>query len=121
MSLTNITLLDSIEYGTPSGNYDGSSQDFTSDPAEAAGYYRGIGNVQTLLISVTDFVGRIHVQATLSEDPLAAAWFLLEEFGDGSSVLTTQHSINQIGNFSWMRVEVVDFTAGTINFVRLSY
>ena len=121
MSLTNITLLDSIEYGTPSGNYDGSSQDFTSDPAEAAGYYRGIGNVQTLLISVTDFVGRIRVQATLSEDPLAAAWFLLEEFGDGSSVLTTQYSINQIGNFSWMRVEVVDFTAGTINFVRLSY
>jgi len=121
MSLTNITLLDSIEYGTPSGNYDGSSLDFTSDPAEAAGYYRGQGNIQTLLISVTDFVGIIRVQATLGDDPLAAAWFLLEEFGDGSSAITTQYPINQIGNFSWMRVEVVDFTAGTINYVTLTY
>jgi hypothetical protein len=121
MSLNNIILLDAIEYGTPSGNYDGSSMDFFSDPAEAAGYYRGQGNIQTLLFSLTNFVGRIRIQATLTDDSLAAAWFYFsEEVGDGSSVLTTQVPVTVTGNFSWIRVEVVDFTGGDVTAI-LSY
>jgi hypothetical protein len=122
MSLNNITLLDNIDYGTPSGNYDGSSLDFFSDPAEAAGYYRGQGNIQTLLFGLTGFVGRIKIQATLTDNPVVATWFYIDqEVGDGSSVLTSQTPVTVTGNFSWMRVEVTDFTDGTIDFATLSY
>ena len=40
--ITTETLLNSTVHGIPSGNYDGSSQDWFSDAVKAANYYRGL-------------------------------------------------------------------------------
>ena len=55
--MTTQTILGTTVYGVPSGNYDGSSQDWSSDPVTAANYYRGRGGVQTVTFSVTQFEG----------------------------------------------------------------
>ncbi len=52
MAITRDTILDTTVYGTPSGNYDGSSQDWLSDPVKAANYYRGQGSIQTVTFRV---------------------------------------------------------------------
>ena len=47
-SYTTVTLLPTTVYGTASGNYDGSSQDFYGNSTPAANYYAGQGNLQTI-------------------------------------------------------------------------
>ena len=47
MILTTESLLGNTVYGTPSGNYDGSSTEFYGDPVIAANYYAGLGAIQT--------------------------------------------------------------------------
>jgi len=118
---TTYTILGSTVYGTPAGNYDGSSQDWASDAARAADYYRGYGGLQTITFTVTDFVGIIHLEATLDPDPSTANWVDTYSIGDDSTVLTDRHSASIVGNFTWMRVRVELFDAGTINSVVIAY
>jgi hypothetical protein len=73
--MTTETILGTTEYGVPSGNYDGSSQDWLSDAVQAAAYYRGQGSVQTVLFSVSGFEGVLTLEATLDLDPETAGWF----------------------------------------------
>jgi hypothetical protein len=122
MTTTSTTILDTTVYGTPSGNYDGSSQDWISDAVKAANYYRGYGSIQTVLFSVTEFEGDIRLEATLDSDPDSAAWFETFIYGDGSSIpLTDYHPESIQGNFTWMRVRVEGFSGGTINAVTITY
>jgi hypothetical protein len=116
------TLLSTTVYGEASGNYDGSSQDWYSDPAKAANYYRGQGSIQTVGFRVTNFEGTMHVEATLDNDPLAATWFDTFTFGDGSTTpLTDYHPEAIQGNFTWVRIRVEGFSGGTIESVTLAY
>ena len=116
------TILGPTVYGTPSGNYDGSSQDWYSDPVQAADFFRGRGGLQTVLFSVAGFEGQITVEATLDTLPDTAAWFDTYAFGDGSTTpLTDYHPANITGNFVWMRLRVTGFSGGTINSVTISY
>ena len=55
MSYATVTLLENIVEGIPSGNYDGSSLDFSSDPVEAAGYYQGFGNITFYKFIIKNF------------------------------------------------------------------
>ena len=121
MSLNNFTLLSSTTYGEASGNYDGSSQDFHGDPVIAADYYRGYGSIQTVTISVTDFVGTIEIEATLDDLADQAAWFLTETFSDGVTPATEVRPVTILGNFVYIRVRVLGFDAGTINSITLAY
>ena len=50
---TTVTLLPLTVYGTPSGNYDGSSATFVGNAVPAANYYGGQGSLQTLNYIVT--------------------------------------------------------------------
>ena len=59
MKTTTLQLLPTTSYGTPSGNYDGSSLDFNGDREQAANYYGGFGDLQTLAFFVEAFEGRI--------------------------------------------------------------
>ena len=118
--MTTETILDTTQYGVPSGNYDGSSQDWASDAVRAANYYRGRSGLQTVLFDVTAFEGIMHVEATLDSDPETATWFETFVLGDGSSI-TSYFSTNIVGNFTWMRVRVEGFAGGTIDSVTLSY
>ena len=114
-------LLTAVTHGTPSGNYDGSSQDWFSDAVKAADYYRGRGGVQTIGFSVTGFQGTIAIEATLDMDPDSAAWFNTLTYGNASTVITQTLSESVVGNFTWLRARIEHFEAGTINTVTATY
>lgn len=119
--MTTQALLTTVTHGTPSGNYDGSSQDWVSDAVKAADYYRGRGGVQTMGFSVTGFQGTITIEATLDMDPDSAAWFSTLVYGDASTVTTQNISESVVGNFTWLRARVEQFDAGVINAVTVTY
>jgi hypothetical protein len=119
--ITTETLLTVVTHGTPSGNYDGSSQAWFSDAVKAADYYRGRGGVQTIGFSVSGFQGTITIEATLDTDPDSAAWFNILEYGNASTVTTQTISQSVTGNFTWLRARVEDFDSGTINTVTATY
>jgi hypothetical protein len=121
--ITTETLLNSTVHGIPSGNYDGSSQDWFSDAVKAANYYRGRGSVQTVIFNVSGFQGTITVDATLDADPTdQAAWFRVYVYDAGSTSPVTDHHPEAIlGNFTWLRLRIEDFAAGTINSVSVTY
>ena len=125
MPVDTVVLVPETEHGVPSGNYDGSSQDFVADPVKAANYYRGRGGLQTVIFRVTSFTGGITIQATLDNDPLAARWIDVFEFGDSSTIsdgsTTDVFPTNILGNFTWLRASVHNFTTGTIDLVTASY
>jgi hypothetical protein len=120
MSLNNKTILDYTVYGTASGNYDGSSLDFVSNGVQAADYYEGQGSIQTVNIRVTDFVGTIKIQASLNDTLESALWFDVEDF-IADPARTGYYPISLVGNYVWIRVEVVDFTQGAIDSITLTY
>jgi hypothetical protein len=121
MIITTESLLDTTVYGTPSGNYDGSSLDFFGDPAKAANYYRGLGSLQTINIRVTDFVGTIKLQATLHDDPTVSAWVNTYTYDGTGGPISEYLPVNITGNFTFMRVEAIGFEAGTINSITIAY
>jgi len=119
--MTTKILLEETIHGTPSGNYDGSSLDWSADPQQGPGYYNGYSGLQTLHIQVTGFEGHLHIQGTLDSDPNLASWVEVYEFASGGSPLTQSLDIQALGQFVWMRAHVVGFTAGTINLVTTQY
>lgn len=122
MKTTTLELLPTTTYGTPSGNYDGSSQDWSGDRQQAANYYGGFGGLQTIAYYLNEFQGRIKIEATLDSDPVTdAAWFKVNEFDSTSTTTTNNFSVNITGNFTWIRANVEDFDAGTITKLYMSY
>lgn len=122
---TTVALLPYTEYGVPSGNYDGSSEDFIGTPQKAANYYRGRGGVQTLRWVYRGVQGEVTVQATLDPDPADSRWFDVAVYGDGSTAdsttITDTYYQTVTGNFTWLRAVVVNFTDGTIETVQATY
>ena len=121
MTITNLSILGETTVGTPSGNYDGSSADFISAAEKAVDYYQGQGSLQTAFIRVTGFEGTITLKATLDYNAEQANWFDVYEYTTGAAPVDDYHPVNLTGNFVWMRAAVTNFTAGTINFVNISY
>ena len=120
--MTTKTILATTVYGEPSGNYDGSSQDWSSDPVTAANYYRGRGGVQTITFSVAGFEGNMILEACLDEDPAEANWFETYIYGDGSTIpLTDYHPATISVNFTWMRACVEGFSGCSINSEIITY
>jgi len=120
-TFTNEALLPSTTYGTPSGNYDGSSTSFIGNAIPAANYYGGQGSAQTAMIQATGFVGVITIEATLNDWTQQALWFEVETYGNASVPTTDTQAINMLGNFVWLRAKVTDFTAGAINSATVIY
>ena len=123
MTITNLTLLGTTVFGTPSGNYDGSSNYFEGDPVKAVGYYAGQGSIETVFIRLTNTIGIITVKASLNDNPESAAWFDVFEFGDLVTPVTGTVTIpaTLTGNYAWLKVAVTGFDAGTIDGVTVSY
>lgn len=122
MKTTTLQLLPTTTYGTPSGNYDGSSLDFNGVDQKASNYYGAYGGLQTVAFFLLSFQGRIRIQATLESTPAVDAdWFQVYEFDSTASSTTENFSTNINGNFTWLRARVEDFEAGTITKVMLSY
>lgn len=122
MKTTTLQLLPTTSYGTPSGNYDGSSQDWAGEDQQAANYHGGFGTLQTVAFYLLNFEGLIKIEATLDAAPATDAdWFKVEEYDTASSVVTENFSRNITGYFVWIRARVENFEAGTITKVMLSY
>lgn len=122
MKTTTLQLLPTTTYGTPSGNYDGSSLDFSGDRQQAANYYGGFGDLQTVAFFLEAFEGRIRLQASLDTDPTQdSQWFEVYDYDTASSQITASFAINIVGNFVWMRAHVTDFVAGSIQQLQMSY
>jgi hypothetical protein len=122
MKTTTLQLLPTTTYGTPSGNYDGSSEDWSGVDQQAANYYGGFGGLQTVAFYLNGFQGKIKIEATLDFAPaLDADWFKVYEFDSTSSTTTNNFSTNITGNFTWIRANVEEFSAGTITKLMLSY
>ena len=122
MKTTTLQLLPTTTYGTPSGNYDGSSTDWSGPDQQAANYYGGFGGLQTVAFFLNGFQGKIKIEASLDFEPVTnEQWFKVDEFISNTSPTTSNFSTNITGNFTWMRATVTDFTAGTITKVMLSY
>jgi len=119
MKTTDLALLPLTVYGTPSGNYDGSSDtDFAGDREKAVGYYRQPAGVQSVMVQTTNFAGTIDIEASLDADPeVDTEWFLVNTIGAGTQNL----SLSIKGNFTWIRAYVRGFTGGTINSVTITY
>jgi hypothetical protein len=122
MKTTTVQLLPTTTYGTPSGNYDGSSLDWSGEDQQAANYYGGFGQLQTVAFYLLNFQGRIRIEATLESEPtIDADWFKVNEFDSTTTATTNNFSVNITGNFTWIRANVVGFEAGTITKVTMSY
>jgi hypothetical protein len=113
-SYTTVNLLLNTVYGTPSGNYDGTSPDFYGNSTPAANYYAGQGNLQTLTYLLDGFTGMVTVQATLENDTPQAAWFDVDTYGDGVTPVTETHSATVIGNFAHLRAHITEFASGNV-------
>jgi len=122
MKTTTYELLPVTSFGTPSGNYDGSSQDWSGVPQQAANYYGGFGGLQTVAYYLNQFQGLIKIEATLETDPTSDLdWFMVDKFDSLSTQTTNNFAVNITGNFTWIRANVEGFNSGTITKVMLSY
>jgi hypothetical protein len=120
--VTTITLLQNIQNGVPSGNYDGSSQDFYSDAGKGNGYYQGYQPLQQVEIRVENFQGTVTLQGTLDAIPLASIWVDLGVIDlNDSSLNTLTTSIILLGSYTWIRAHVTDFQAGKIDYLTSVY
>jgi hypothetical protein len=123
------TILGSTTYGVPSGPYDGSSLDFFGYSVPAANYYKGQGSTQTIILDLSNVNGIISVQASLGTLSEQASWSELFRFGNltdtrpmaPSNAQTGVFPFTQIGNYVWIRAEIIGFTAGTINSIIVNY
>jgi len=122
MKTTTLQLLPTTTYGTPSGNYDGSSEDWSGVKQQAANYYGGFGSLQTVAFFLHGFQGRIRIEASLETLPTAdSEWFRVYNFDTTTDPTTNNFSVNINGNFTWMRANVEQFSRGTITKLMLSY
>jgi hypothetical protein len=122
MKTTTLQLLPTTTHSTPSGNYDGSSLDWSGNQQPAADYYGGFGGLQTVAYYLSGFKGKIEIQATLDSDPdSVSGWFVVDSVDAVEQELTENFSLNVSGNFTWVRARVTEFTDGTINKVTVSY
>lgn len=120
--MTTKILLNRTVYGVPSGNYDGSSQNFFGDPQPAVNYFRGRGALQTVTYDLDGFVGDIIVEATLDADPADAVFVPVDTLGaDASTQFTGRYSANLTGNYTWLRVRVENFSDNTIQLITVTY
>ena len=117
--ITTKILLENVEYGVPSGNYDGSSLDWASDAQQGPGYYYGHSGQQTLTLNLVNFTGQLTVQGTLDSIAETANWVDVYDITDTD--LTSYFSVDRTANFVWLRVRVQDFDGGTINQIDVAY
>lgn len=83
---------------------------YTSDTVKGDGYYGFADGLHTMSFHVSNFTGRLYVEATLLENPTESDWFLISldtehdylEFEDETKTVGTSFQ----GNFVYLRVRI---------------
>lgn len=84
--------------------------DQTGPATRADGYYGFADGMQTVGFYLKNFVGRIYVDATLSDNPGTADWFPIAlgaaDFVDFETAQTGVETFNIVGNFVYLRAKI---------------
>jgi hypothetical protein len=89
------------------------------DRFRAKGYYNSANSINTVQITMSEFSGTVQLQAALTVVPNNSDWFTVytREFTD-----STESYIETItGNFTWVRAVVSNWSAGTVDHIRLNF
>lgn len=83
---------------------------YTSNPVKGDGYYGFADGLQTMSFHLSNFTGRVYVEATLLEAPTESDWFLIgldidTEYMELTAETKTFGSSFQ-GNFVYLRVRI---------------
>jgi hypothetical protein len=108
---------------------------FNSEKIQGTGYFGGGNGLHTVAWQVSDFIGAITIQGTLSSDPQNADWstvtlttpanqYSLDTTGaikpsnTTSTVYTTAtdaiKTYNFVGNYVWVRARISNMTQGVV-------
>lgn len=122
MPATSVTLIPTTAFGTPAGNYDGSSTTFSSDAAKADGYYGNTDGLHTTAVFPNVFTGTVKMQGSLALIPSSTDWFDITNATTGAlTTSSTAVTFNFTGNFVWVRSTVTGFTAGSLSKVQMNF
>jgi hypothetical protein len=107
-------------------NNNGTNQpyDVTGNTVQAAAYYLGNQDLQTVSYSFTEVTGNLVIEASLAQVPGDGDWFKVYEISanNSSNVNANVNSYTNVsGNFVQMRAKIKDFEHGIVNFVKVSY
>lgn len=124
------------------------SSSVVGDKYKGDGYYGRSDGFHTVQLDLDGFTGTIKIQGTLAVEPTDSDWFpvsLQSTAGSNISgyvdttgaVISTNNSVsvssleltlstettnyNFVGNYVWIRAIVEDYSAGTINSIRLNH
>lgn len=99
----------------------------TKQPASC--YYVSGKTLQTLTWRLSAFLGTVVVQATLVDNPTEESdWFAVYNLvctannGNGGTSLAPKVGyVNINGNFAWLRANVISYTSGTVDYLKVCY
>jgi len=98
--------------------------DVTGEEVQAAGYYLGSQDLQTISFSFSEVTGTLEIEASLATTPASGDWFKIYEI-TANNVSNTNANLNSYtnltGNFVYMRAKIKDFNNGVVEFVKVSY
>jgi hypothetical protein len=114
---------------------------YNSERIKGDGYFGGSDGLHTAFWSVSNFVGVIAIQGSLSSDPQDTDWMnikltppsnsysidttgLVRAVGEQTAVYNTAttsiQSYNLTGNFVWLRGQISNFTQGVVNGISIN-
>ena len=119
-------------------SYTGSST-LIGNKFKGDGFYGMSDGLHTFEISLTGFIGKIKIQATLALDPNEQDWFDTD-IGNGSQTMDTTgliqsaskttieytsaetsiNAYNVTGNLVWVRAYIIDWTEGSIQSIKMN-
>jgi hypothetical protein len=114
---------------------------YESDKLKGDGYFGGSDGLHTVSWNISNFIGTVEVQGSLSSNPQATDWStviltspsnyysvdttgLVRPIGlsatNYTTVTTAVTSYNFTGNFVWLRGRISNFTEGVVNSISIN-
>lgn len=126
---------------TTTHNFDDGVKDVTGPSVPGDGYYNRSDGIHTVQWTVSEFVGKIKLQAALSKNPTETDWFdisfgsvtefsvdttgkvstISNKFISYTEPTTGSFVFNFIGNYVWIRANVSEWTEGSVISMLLSH
>lgn len=118
----------------PQTSYNGGSNNnvytVSGNAVQAAAYYLGCSELQTVNINLHKVTGNILIQASLAGTPTESDWFNTYKLeanyqapnnSPQANNANASMAVNVVGNYVWLRATVENFAHGVVNFVKVSY